>query len=1162
MFSCPPCAGSSKDRLKAALTYFWKEAHEDAFACACHLLREQPDNGLAQALVYALGQDLKADLSIPEQIAGPPEKDAPAMSDHWQVLGPFPVAKLELDADPTFDQHEAKVRASRDEANSSSRGGRWNESWALDPAVHVLTLEGRVWSELVPGGWVTWKAARSAPAQQGVTPVFFSQTHWQELAASLQTPVVYEFQAWARAVTFVREAGVYVLNCQGVHSAYLRTLRSSRLLAGDVYTSGQFAASLELSAGPVGIVLPLRGMAQSKFYCHLSPQQPLDRTSSIRLLPPRLVPHLLVPLRQSQMHGISRRTATLAGLDKEWWFLQGGSSSSSAAPRGLLLSGLFALPVSNTHAHPLTVSFGVEAREGAQRLGKFSLKVAWRPSASAWGNGTETEGAPPAAEQPPLVVAPGQTIFVPLELVPDPPLAPGRAPLIPCSPSMTGPRLLVTVTPSRGKSQSVEMAMECRWQNQSFLVSFLDDDGSVTQAAVLFPLPTAEQRAAWSAADSTDGRSLLADSCAIQDQGQDKDKEKDKACVPAGAQAFPVLTSLHGTGIAPLSQADAYKVMPPGQRQYLFGVEGAFVLAPSRFGAHNWEAVGARSARAALQALKATLARVPALPQVDASLGLIAGHSMGAHGALVAAANQPSDYACLSATALWISKEWYAAANAFFQADVQMPLTPTQLQAVLAQALSEFHVDRLASNMASLQTHLRVGGSDATTHPFFTRRMHRALRREGANATLEEVRGKEHWWWDTSSDNDGGVLNDQTMRAFFKHCLRHRGSRPRCPMGRTWTVRAVNPHSQKGECGVAVAQQQRSLSPSSVAVRCDYLPPPPARNEGEKQQLQQEDGGGETEDGGVLSCRAETQNVRALLVSLAPAAFGLPEVTRVQLSVDGSSPLGLGSAPSPSMLCVQRGTVAPCAPHPLEQRLPSTYGPARAIYSRPLFVVYGTPPSSALRVALRDLAVYLGNAIALAHHGLVRVVSDVEFKSQAVEYSAIGAGLLLVGGPFINKAARLYYGNFQPGESNASSSLGHPLLSRATVGFSPSASPAVAPSFSLGPAVFAAATDAVLATFPMLYPSSGEARLGLLLHSNSVQGFFALSRLAWPVVPPMVRAPFAAYLPDYVVLDQRLWAEGFGAVKMAGFWSWSWQPDEPWAFSANYNQEDEDILTK
>ena len=41
---------------------------------------------------------------------------------------------------------------------------------------------------------------------------------------------------------------------------------------------------------------------------------------------------------------------------------------------------------------------------------------------------------------------------------------------------------------------------------------------------------------------------------------------------------------------------------------------------------------------------------------------------------------------------------------------------------------------------------------------------------EGAqpvNVTLDELPGKEHWWWDTSEANDGGVTNDPDMRAAY-----------------------------------------------------------------------------------------------------------------------------------------------------------------------------------------------------------------------------------------------------------------------------------------------------------------------------------------------------------------------------------------------------------
>ena len=46
----------------------------------------------------------------------------------------------------------------------------------------------------------------------------------------------------------------------------------------------------------------------------------------------------------------------------------------------------------------------------------------------------------------------------------------------------------------------------------------------------------------------------------------------------------------------------------------------------------------------------------------------------------------------------------------------------------------------------------------------FSRRMVRLLTAVGGNATLEELPGKQHWWWDSSTANDGGVMNDPSMR--------------------------------------------------------------------------------------------------------------------------------------------------------------------------------------------------------------------------------------------------------------------------------------------------------------------------------------------------------------------------------------------------------------
>ena len=67
---------------------------------------------------------------------------------------------------------------------------------------------------------------------------------------------------------------------------------------------------------------------------------------------------------------------------------------------------------------------------------------------------------------------------------------------------------------------------------------------------------------------------------------------------------------------------------------------------------------------------------------------------------------------------------------------------------------------------------IRVGAADRTVHPFFARRMFRLLRQQKTNVTYSEIADKEHWWWDTHTTNDGGVMNDPVMRKFaLSHVL-------------------------------------------------------------------------------------------------------------------------------------------------------------------------------------------------------------------------------------------------------------------------------------------------------------------------------------------------------------------------------------------------------
>ena len=75
----------------------------------------------------------------------------------------------------------------------------------------------------------------------------------------------------------------------------------------------------------------------------------------------------------------------------------------------------------------------------------------------------------------------------------------------------------------------------------------------------------------------------------------------------------------------------------------------------------------------------------------------------------------------------------------------------------------------------------------------------------------------------------------------------------------------------------------------------------------------------------------------------------------------------------------------------------------------------------------------------------------------------------------------------------------------------------------------------------MNWLSESMARNGAVIVANTANGYLHMTKLAAPTIPPMVRAPFANYLPDYMIIDHRIWYKGFGSVKIAGYWDNYWQ---------------------
>eukprot|EP00435_Cladocopium_sp_Y103_P029674 s1809_g7.t1 len=282
-----------------------------------------------------------------------------------------------------------------------------------------------------------------------------------------------------------------------------------------------------------------------------------------------------------------------------------------------------------------------------------------------------------APEQPHIQLAPGQVTraAVRLEVLPD---------AGPCQDEVfVDVAFEGMVGEERSRSEALRLRLKCRdATRQSFVFTFQDADGSLQHAAAVLP------------------------------QGTSEESPCKGAC--------PVLVTLSGTSITARDSADAYKMkFNDKDLEYRFGIEGAWLLAPTRHGAHNWEGPGRRTALAALNALP-QLAQRLALPTVDASRVVVAGHSMGGHGAWLFAFAH--DVLAVVSSASWLRKDQYADSNKVLLHDLSTPNVEPQLAALLRQAEAEFDVEAQAATVAHLPVLIRVGSQDRTVHPWFSRR--------------------------------------------------------------------------------------------------------------------------------------------------------------------------------------------------------------------------------------------------------------------------------------------------------------------------------------------------------------------------------------------------------------------------------------------------------
>jgi hypothetical protein len=493
----------------------WANNSVSALGCACELIRRGKASFYTYTVVRGILSGENPLLKVSDLSFYDPPKSVKASStlNRWELLGPFPVSKLELDGDPTFDLTTNSDRSNKD----------------LGLRILGMPSNSKAYSELVRGGEVTWTEAKSVKASPGDISVSFPVS-WNDLVSGLSSLAVYEFQAWARGSFAVAQSGEYLLHCLGPHTVYLHQDGYTRVLVGDVYRSQLMVARVSLSESPFGIVLPIRAMGQTSFSCSLKRVASVFDVLSVSSVPQSLL-------------------------------------ADAKLPRGKLLTPIFAVKARNNANTTISLKLAID-NPRCQIISHLS-----------------------PVHRDVVTVASGQTISIPVELQ-----CPSDM-TFPCCPaasltlSISDPALssLYTVTSS--------ISFECRKRTQSLLLSFIDHDGSVAQAAVLFPLlPLREQMNAWN-------------------------------------QSYSGLISLHGTGITATSQADAYKVMPAKQNEYLFGVADLWVICPTRHGAHNWEGVGMLTAIYSIRAVRSVFdkwSQIIRSPTISDELAIAMGHSMGA----------------------------------------------------------------------------------------------------------------------------------------------------------------------------------------------------------------------------------------------------------------------------------------------------------------------------------------------------------------------------------------------------------------------------------------------------------------------------------------------------------------------------------------------------
>ena len=611
-------------------------------------------------------------------------------------------------------------------------------------------------------------------------------------------------------------------------------------------------------------------------------------------------------------------------------------------------------------------------------------------------------------------------------------------------------------------SNKVKITLRCRRKDQSQLMTFLSHDGTVASAAFLRPRSNCQNK-----------------------------------------NGCPVILALSGVGVMPTNMADSFKFKAfPNEKDYTFGLPNAWILAPERDGAHNFEGTGHHTARSSLKALQ-SISFHDDTNKVDVSRILYVGHSRGGHGALVFATHRPDNACGVFSSNGWIRREYYADANPIFDHDLQLSHADSNvIRRVFESSIIENDVSISAVNMIGMPTLLRTSSDDHSVSPWFFRRFARILKTyEYENDQINEKQGnlntvqfdeltsggKGHWWWNSKKTNDGGVMFDMKVRSFFKKTLHQCNdiNRRSSEIPSKFQVVSLNPSTFESHHGFRIEQFDVPFRLAKLYVQIMKA------EDKKKQQFY-----------------IQSTNVRSFSITfnITKQSIIMIDGQKIRMSKSAAT-----APPIHRFVREHKEWKLTTKNIPLNERRPGTTGPMRQVFDRPFIII----PNSTVTL---PLAIMLANS----HFAGSKTTAPIYLPGEVDQNMKEHYNMIFIGKSDLRN--EMVMGNLP---------LHFPInINEDDDGNS---------HFSVESCTFKSGDHA---GFVFLAPTTtkyNDKQLALIIDATDYVDLVDLFRGSYSSNVPLTRAMFTNMYPDFIITngDEFRW-KGLGGLHMSGYFNYHW----------------------